>query len=137
MRILTLLVLVIASSRAQATGLPKSVQGDFVLKNFKFASGEKLDDLKFHYGTLGEPARDKNGKVTNAVLILHGTGGAGGNFAEGHGAEIFTEVLFTKSQEILDATKYFIIIPDNLGHGKSAKPSDGLRGPVSDTATRT
>jgi homoserine O-acetyltransferase len=68
----------------------------------------------------------KDGKVANAVLVLHGTGGAGGNFVDGAGGRIFAGELFGKGQ-ILDASRFFIIIPDNIGHGKSSKPSDGLR----------
>ena len=74
-----------------------------------------------HYMTLGKPVRDGNGRVTNAVLILHGTGGSGRQFQ----APQFADVLFGPGQ-LLDAGRYFIILPDNIGHGKSSKPSDGL-----------
>jgi len=102
-------------------------EGDFVLKDFKFASGQTLPELKMHYRTLGQPMRGKDGKVANAVLILHGTGGAGSNFVEGAGGKLFAGELFGKGQ-LLDSTRYHLIIPDNLGHGKSSKPSDSLRG---------
>ena len=74
-----------------------------------------------HYTTLGKPVKDASGRTTNAVLILHGTGGSGHSLLR----PIFAGVLFGPGQ-LLDATKYFIILPDNIGHGKSSKPSDGL-----------
>jgi homoserine O-acetyltransferase len=79
-----------------------------------------------HYRTLGRPTRGKDGKVANAVLILHGTGGTGSTFVEGAGAKIFAGELFGEGH-LLDASRYYVVIPDNLGHGKSSKPSDGLR----------
>lgn len=100
---------------------PPPVPGDFVIRNFKFKSGEMLPELKLHYVTLGTPVRDLNGVVRNAVLIMHGTGGAGSQFLNGQ----FAGVLFGPGQ-LLDATKYFIILPDGIGHGKSSKPSDEL-----------
>ena len=100
---------------------PAAVAGDFVVKDYKFESGETLPELKIHYVTLGTPVKNKYGVVTNAVLILHGTGGSNTQFL-GRG---FADVLFGKGQ-LLDAKKYFIIIPDNIGHGASSKPSDGL-----------
>ncbi|HVP55675.1 MAG TPA: alpha/beta fold hydrolase [Candidatus Eisenbacteria bacterium] len=96
--------------------------GEYVLHDFHFKSGETLPDLRMHYMTLGKPVRDANGRVTNAVLILHGTGGAGRQFL----APQFADVLFGPGQ-LLDVSRYFIILPDNIGHGKSSKPSDGLR----------
>ena len=97
------------------------VEGDFVIRDFQFKSGETLPELRMHYRTLGTPTRDANGRVTNAVLILHGTGGWGGNFL----APQFAGVLYGSS-ELLDITRYYIILPDNIGHGKSSKPSDGM-----------
>jgi homoserine O-acetyltransferase/O-succinyltransferase len=97
------------------------VEGDFVIHDFQFKSGETLPELRMHYRTLGTPTRDANGRVTNAVLILHGTGGWGGNFL----APQFAGVLYGPS-ELLDITRYYIIMPDNIGHGKSSKPSDGM-----------
>jgi homoserine O-acetyltransferase len=96
-------------------------QGDFIIKEFRFESGEVLPELKLHYRTLGTPVRDEKGIIRNAVLILHGTGGAGTQFL----SEAFAGVLFGPGQ-LLDAAKYFIILPDNIGHGQSSKPSDGL-----------
>lgn len=95
--------------------------GDFLIKDFKFESGETLPELKLHYVSLGTPVKDSSGRVTNAVIINHGTGGSNNQFL-GRG---FAGVLFGKGQ-LLDAEKYFIIIPDNIGHGASSKPSDGL-----------
>jgi homoserine O-acetyltransferase/O-succinyltransferase len=97
-------------------------EGDYVLRDFHFKSGETLPELRMHYMTLGKPVRDGNGRVTNAVLILHGTGGSGQQFLAPH----FADVLFGPGQ-LLDASRYFIVLPDNIGHGKSSKPSDGLR----------
>src|SRR5437764_4578637 len=99
---------------------PTPVEGDYVIRDFRFQSGETLPELKLHYTTIGTPMRDSNGMVRNAVLIMHGTGGAGNQFL----TEQFAGVLFGAGQ-LLDATKYFIILPDGIGHGKSSKPSDG------------
>lgn len=96
--------------------------GDFFIKDFKFENGETLPELKLHYVTFGTPVKDSSGKVMNAVIINHGTGGAHTQFL-GRG---FAGVLFGKGQ-LLDAEKYFIIIPDSIGHGASSKPSNGLR----------
>lgn len=95
--------------------------GDYVLHDFHFKSGETLPELRMHYMTLGKPTRDANGSVTNAVLILHGTGGSGRQFL----APQFADVLYGPGQ-LLDVSRYYIILPDNIGHGKSSKPSDGL-----------
>ena len=100
---------------------PPPTPGDFVLKDFKFQSGEALENLKLHYVTLGTPKKDKDGHTTNAVLVLHGTGGSHTQFLRAS----FAGTLFGKGQ-LLDAEKYFIIIPDGVGHGDSSKPSDGL-----------
>ncbi len=97
------------------------VEGDFVARDFRFQSGETLAELRLHYTTLGKPARDTQGRVTNAVLILHGTGGSGRQFLQPQ----FAGVLFGPGQ-LLDASRYYIILPDGIGHGKSSKPSDGL-----------
>jgi homoserine O-acetyltransferase/O-succinyltransferase len=108
-------------SAGQQAGPPPTAEGDFVVKNFKFRSGETLPELRLHYTTLGKPVRNEEGRVTNAVLILHGTGGAGSQFLQ----PIFAGELFGPGQ-LLDVTRYFIILPDGIGHGKSAKPSDGM-----------
>jgi homoserine O-acetyltransferase/O-succinyltransferase len=98
------------------------VEGDYVSHDFHFKSGENVPELRLHYMTLGKPERDANGKVTNAVLILHGTGGSGRQFL----APQFADVLFGRGQ-LLDTSRYFIVLPDGIGHGKSSKPSDGMR----------
>ena len=97
-------------------------EADYVAHDFPFKSGETLAELRLHYLTLGKPERNGAGKVTNAVLILHGTGGSGHQFLSPQ----FSDVLFGPGQ-LLDANRYFIILPDNIGHGKSIKPSDGMR----------
>jgi homoserine O-acetyltransferase len=96
-------------------------EGDFVLHDFKFRSGEQIAQLRLHYRTLGKPARDTAGHVTNAVLLLHGTGGSGEQFL----APQFAGELFGPGQP-LDLTRSFIIAPDGIGHGHSSKPSDGM-----------
>jgi homoserine O-acetyltransferase/O-succinyltransferase len=96
-------------------------EGEFVAKDFKFRDGESLAELRLHYATLGKPARDAAGRVTNAVILLHGTGGSGAQFLQPQ----FAGELFGAGQ-LLDTAKYYIILPDGIGHGKSSKPSDGL-----------
>ena len=98
------------------------VEGDYVIHDFRFASGEVLPALRLHYTTLGQPLRDASGQVSNAVLILHGTGGRGANFLR----EDWMKDLFGPGQP-LDAARYFIILPDSIGHGGSSKPSEGMR----------
>ena len=101
---------------------PPPAESDFVIRNFRFTSGETLPDLRLHYRTYGTPRKDASGVVRNAVLIMHGTGGTGAQFT-GRG---FAGELFGAGQP-LDAAKYFLILPDDIGHGRSSKPSDGLR----------
>jgi homoserine O-acetyltransferase len=108
-------------ARAQAPTWPTPEQGDYTIHDFHFQSGETLPEVRMHYTTLGKPMKDASGHTTNAVLVLHGTGGSGSGLLR----PIFAGVLFGSGQ-LLDATKYFIILPDNIGHGKSSKPSDGL-----------
>ncbi|HXI90611.1 MAG TPA: alpha/beta fold hydrolase [Blastocatellia bacterium] len=117
----SLLLFAIGSLPAMAQTNPVPAQGDFTIRGFKFDSGEVLPELRLHYRTLGTPRRDATGVVRNAVLVMHGTGGSGGGFI----SEQFAGVLFRPGQ-LLDATKYFIILPDAIGHGQSSKPSDGL-----------
>ena len=102
--------------------LPRPVEGDFVIRNFRFQSGEVLPELKLHYRTLGTLKKDAQGRATNAVWIGHGTTGAGSQF----NSRAFAAELFLPGQ-LLDVEKYFIIMPDGIGHGASSKPSDGLR----------
>jgi homoserine O-acetyltransferase len=96
--------------------------GEYTIANFRFGTGETLPELKLHYLTLGQPHRDPAGQTDNAVLLLHGTGGNAHNLV----SPVFSDVLFGPGQP-LDITKYFIILPDEIGHGDSSKPSDGLR----------
>src|SRR5476649_2984408 len=104
-----------------AADFPAPVDGDYVARDFKFGSGDTLPSLKLHYRTIGTPQRDASGVVRNAVMILHGTGGTGGAFlSQTFGGELFG------AGQVLDATRYFIILPDGIGHGKSSKPSDGM-----------
>ncbi len=103
------------------SGAAKPKEGDYVVPNFRFASGETLPELRLHYTTLGSPHRDAHGRVDNAVLILHGTGGSGHSFL----VDRFAGVLFGKGQ-LLAADRFFVILPDAIGHGESSKPSDGL-----------
>ena len=111
-----------AAAWVYAAEYPTPVEGNFVIRDFHFQSGETLPELRMHYRTLGSPYRDKDGIVRNAVLILHGTTGSSSQFLR----EEFANALFGKGQ-LLDATRYFLIIPDNIGHGQTSKPSDGLR----------
>src|SRR5438552_17064574 len=92
----------------------QAVEGDYTIKNYKFHSGETLPELRINYRTLGTAGKP-------AVLIMHGTGGSGAQFTR----EQFAGELFGPGQ-LLDTTKYFIVLPDDVGHGKSSKPSDGL-----------
>ena len=105
-----------------AANFPPPVEGDFVITNFHFQSGQSLPELRMHYLTFGKPERDQNGAVRNAVLILHGTTGSSAQFL----LPQFAGELYGQGQP-LDVTRYYLVIPDNLGHGKSSKPSDGLR----------
>jgi homoserine O-acetyltransferase len=113
--------LAFGASAQAATPAATPVEGDFTIPDFRFRSGETLPLLRLHYMTLGAPARDASGHVTNAVLIMHGTGGDGHQFLRPQ----FAGVLFAPGG-LLDPAKYFIILTDDIGHGKSSKPSDGL-----------
>lgn len=100
---------------ADAAEFPAPKEGDWVARDFRFHTGEVMPEMRLHYTTLGEP-------TGQPVLILHGTTGSGsGMLAPFFGGELFG------SGQVLDARKFYIILPDSLGHGKSAKPSDGLR----------
>jgi len=108
-------------SASVAGDYPPPVEGDFIARNFRFASGESLPELRIHYRTFGQPRADAQGVVRNAVLVMHGTGGSGASLVRAE----FAGELFGPGQ-LLDATRYFIVLPDGIGHGKSSKPSDGL-----------
>jgi homoserine O-acetyltransferase/O-succinyltransferase len=97
-------------------------EADFVIPQFRFRSGETLANLRIHYTTLGQPHRDTSGQIDNAVMALHGTGGSGHDFL----LPQFADELYGPGQP-LDITRYWIILVDNIGHGKSSKPSDGQR----------
>jgi homoserine O-acetyltransferase len=110
-----------ATASGQAAAAWPTEDGDVVLPDFKFGTGETLPQLKLHYITLGKPHRDAAGHTDNAVLLLHGTGGNAHSLMN----PLFSNVLFGPGAP-LDITKYFLILPDDIGHGQSSKPSDGL-----------
>ena len=116
-RVIALLLLVASVAGAQA---PAGT--DYVIPNFAFETGETLPQLRVHYYTFGKPVRDAAGVVRNAVLVVHGTTGSGAPFAN----KTFAGELFGPGQ-LLDTARYYIVIPDGIGHGKSSKPSDGMR----------
>ncbi|HEX8383588.1 MAG TPA: alpha/beta fold hydrolase [Sphingomonas sp.] len=97
-------------------------EGDHVIRDFRFRSGETLPVLRLHYTSLGQPHRNARGEIDNAVMVLHGTGGTGRQFLQPQ----FADQLYGPGQP-LDIRRYWIILPDNIGHGESSKPSDGLR----------
>ena len=113
---------IVASSFGGFVPAAHAAEGDFVVHDFRFQSGETLPDLRLHYLTLGQPRRDAAGQVTNGVLILHGTGGTGRQFM----AKQFADELYGAGQP-LDTTRWYVILPDGIGHGRSSKPSDGPR----------
>ncbi len=113
--------LLAARGAFSAAEYPQPGEGDFILRDFKFASGENLPELRIHYRSLGAPVKDAQGVVRNAVLITHGTTGSGAQFIRPE----FAGELFGAGQP-LDAAKFFVVMPDGIGHGKSSKPSDGL-----------
>jgi homoserine O-acetyltransferase/O-succinyltransferase len=118
-----LLALISAGPAAAQTDYSAQLkEGDAVLRDFRFGSGERLTELRIHYATLGTPRRDSKGAVANAVMVLHGTGGSGRQFLQPQ----FAGELFGPGQP-LDVTHYYVILPDGIGHGKSSKPSDGMR----------
>ena len=106
---------------AQAAERPTRT-GDFIARNVAFKSGETLPEVRMHYTTLGTPHRNAKGEIDNAVMVLHGTGGSGRNFL----VPMFADELYGPGQPLDLATTY-VILPDNIGHGGSSKPSDGLR----------
>ena len=119
---LGLVVLAAAVPAAAQAAWPNQSEGDFVLKDFGFESGEKLAELNQHYTVLGTPHRNAAGEIDNAVLLLHGTSGTGKNWL----MPSLADELFAAGQP-LDASKYFIVMPDGIGRGGSSKPSDGLQ----------
>src|SRR6266487_4409212 len=121
-RIFAFLLSILTTGFASAAEYPAPTEGDYTIRDFKFQSGETLPELHLHYRTIGKQQKDAQGKTMNAVLIMHGTTGSGAQFVP---RPEFANELFGKDQP-LDATKFFIILPDGIGHGKSSKPSDGL-----------
>ena len=119
---LGLVVLAAAVPAAAQAAWPNQREGDFVLKDFAFESGETLPELKLHYTPLGTPHRNAAGEIDNAVLLLHGTSGTGKNW-----------LMPSLADELFGAgpaarcVRYFIVMPDGIGRGGSSKPSDGLR----------
>ena len=127
MRWLTLFVLgcfgaAAAPALAQNNYASLLAEGDVMLRDFPFGSGETLPELRIHYATLGTPRRDAAGRIVNAVMVLHGTGGSGRQFLQPQ----FADELYGPGQP-LDIRRDYIILPDGIGHGRSSKPSDGLR----------
>lgn len=118
--LLSVALLLSATSVGQKN-YPDPVEGDYYVSEFKFKSGEVLKSMRLHYTTIGKPERDEGGRVINAVLIMHGTTGSGHQFL----SQRFAGNLYGKGQ-LLDAEKYYIILTDDIGHGQSSKPSDGL-----------
>lgn len=114
--------LVLAALALQRVAAAQRDSGTFVLHAYRFASGDTLADLRLYYRTLGQPRRDAAGVVRNAVLILHGTGGSGAQFYSATFVELYAP------GAPLDTTTHYVILPDDVGHGRSSKPSDGLHG---------
>jgi homoserine O-acetyltransferase len=119
--VLTFSIVLIGATRA--ADYPAPNEDDFIARDFKFASGDTVPELRLHYRTLGKAVQDAKGVTQNAILIMHGTTGSGAQFIRPE----FAGELFGAGQP-LDATKFFIVLPDDIGHGNSSKPSDGMRG---------
>jgi len=120
-RFVALALVIAVTSVVSAAEYPAPTEADYVIRDFKFTSGETLPELRIHYRTLGKATKDEKGVVQNAVLITHGTTGNGAQFIRPE----FAGELFGPGQP-LDATKFFIVLPDGIGHGKSSRPSEGL-----------
>ncbi len=122
-QLLTLLMCLAHVLPATAENHPLPVEGELTLTDFRFQSGEVLPELRLAYRTVGTPRRGADGQIDNAVLIVHGTTGSSSSLLR----DEFAGELF-RSGGVLDASRYYIVLPDALGHGRSSKPSDGLRG---------
>src|SRR5208283_3364432 len=122
--IFTSILIALFASPVQSAPMdyPNQKEGDFIVRDFRFQNGDVLPELRLHYITLGMPQRNNAGRVTNAVLMLHGTPATGKSFL----APSLANELFGAGQ-LLDASRYYIILPDGIGRGGSSKPSDGLR----------
>src|ERR1700683_5741023 len=118
--VLSLAVAPLASSQTVPSW--PTQDGTFSIPNFHFGSGESLPQLRLHYLTLGKPHTDKSGHTDNVILLLHGTGGDAHSLLN----PVFSDVLFGPGQPF-DITKFYIVLPDDIGNGESSKPSDGLR----------
>lgn len=116
-----MILAVVAAISGVAQAAPTVSEADFVARDFHFADGKTLPELKQHYRTIGTPIRNAKGEVINAVMIGHGTGGTGAQFLQPQFARLF------EKGAPLDTARYFIILPDAIGHGGSSKPSDGLK----------
>jgi homoserine O-acetyltransferase len=114
-KLLSVVMLVLACTHTSEAQYPTPTEGTFVVRDFQFRSGESLSELRLHYRTLGRPQRDAQGVVRNAVLIMHGTGGSGAQFIRPE----FAGELFGPGG-LLDAERYFMVLPDGIGHGQSA-----------------
>jgi len=124
--LLALLLCGVALSQGRGRGsappnYPAPVEGDYIAKNYTFTTGETLPEVRIHYTTVGTPAKDASGIVRNAVIIMHGTGGSGRGFL----SPTFGGILY-RPGGLLDGATHYIIMPDDVGHGKSSKPSDGM-----------
>lgn len=117
-----LLLLLAAPAAAQTDWAARLTEGDVALADFRFRSGETMAELRIHYATLGVPHRNAAGEIDNAVMVLHGTGGSGRQFLQPQ----FADELYGPGQP-LDIARYYVILPDGIGHGRSSKPSDGMR----------
>ena len=120
-KLFVVVLFVVSVIALRAAEYPAPTEADYIIRDFKFASGETLAELKIHYRTIGKPEKDAEGVVRNAVLITHGTTGSGAQFIRPE----FAGELFGVGQP-LDAAKFFLVLPDGIGHGKSSKPSDGM-----------
>jgi len=116
------LLLLAAPAAAQTDYAARLTEGDVTLRDFRFRSGETMAQMRVHYATLGTPRRDGAGRIVNAVMVLHGTGGSGRQFLQPQ----FADALYGPGQP-LDLARFYLILPDGIGHGRSSKPSDGLR----------
>lgn len=123
MRLFCLLLALLVAARSTAADYGSQArERDVAVRDFRFHDGRVLPELKIHYLTLGTPRRDRGGRINNAVMVLHGTGGSGRQFLQPQ----FADELFGPGQP-LDVSRYYLILPDGIGHGGSSKPSDGLR----------
>src|SRR6476646_7719809 len=117
-----LLALAAQTAAAPAPKAWPTHEQEIVLKDFRFRDGESLPEVRMHVTTLGQPHRNAAGQIDNALMVLHGTGGSGKNFL----VPQFADELYGPDQP-LDIRRYYIILPDNVGHGGSSKPSNGMR----------